>query len=823
MTKYLLIGTWVVLISITLTCKHASNSKTQESYGVTGSDGQRHNNLYNIPIDGLPFGWVERNVGAFLKSPTDAAPLAERKAWFDEPFRVDEQQLPWVSSFWPEFLNGVGNRWQTNFLQQLLGYKVKDEVELLNNLLRETDDDGKGASSWVSQLSPIEKYDLAVGRYVFTATMVELSLRGRYKNDPIAFWEGFCNGVAAASINEAVPQHPVSVRNPDGITVTFYPNDIKALLALSYYMLDETRYLGERCDNEELTVDDTGRLVDVECRDLNPGALVIALFNRIGIAGKPMVMEVDKAEAVWNFPIIGAGIFIEAVNKHVTIDSDNQERLIKLFGTSFPAKFWQNLIDLQQAGVPVFSYPHVDPKTRYILPVRIEVDVWSETSVVETTRSSKTRKFHALLELDPQLNIIGGEWETKGAIKGENSPDFIWFPGAPQVDIDNRLTVNQQVDQRVIKWIAALSQKKQMPPAGIPPKFIEKRSRHSFSQGFLFNWAYDHNQLRFAGKITQDVKSDSPDAIYYGELVAEDLTKVATFAIRDRLFTHRQNWYFSTPPAYGQLIFRNRDHEVIASSGKIALHNPDLADHIQIRPPLHQSTHWKDNKLHVSSVVLMEALLKPFSPDLASIGVLSEGAELGRKDALEFHEKLFEVQHHYRNLHTAQISFSTSSTPHAMYFSVFDEYDQEQIDFKMGIAQSLGLIPLIKTVKVEDPEVFPTGSGSFDQSHWQNPAFRQNFPGRVPLFPALSFTNFQPENIYLYKGQRVQLAASAYRHIVQHQLESVFLSALTIQLKQRYEGQTLGNGLTLKRYGQVLGTYQIDTLDHPPRILIRRK
>jgi hypothetical protein len=90
--------------------------------------------------------------------------------------------------------------------------------------------------------------------------------------------------------------------NPDGVTVPFGADDIKALLSYYYgfvHRATDTFQMGRRC------FDRGGpRGPHPDCDDdLNAGAFHVVLANRIGIDQKGLIADLQRFEEVWNHPI----------------------------------------------------------------------------------------------------------------------------------------------------------------------------------------------------------------------------------------------------------------------------------------------------------------------------------------------------------------------------------------------------------------------------------------------------------------------------------------------------------------------------------------
>lgn len=145
----------------------------------------------------------------------------------------------------------------------------------------------------MKQLSPVEKFDIYMGRYDYPL---------RWEVDTLArsgteSWEGLCHGWAGASLNHKEPE-PVTVTNPDGVEVFFGSADIKALLTYAYskVLIEENESLGKRCDDN--TPGDN-------CNDdLTPLTFHAVLTNIMGLRGRSIIVDVDRYREVWNHPIV---------------------------------------------------------------------------------------------------------------------------------------------------------------------------------------------------------------------------------------------------------------------------------------------------------------------------------------------------------------------------------------------------------------------------------------------------------------------------------------------------------------------------------------
>jgi hypothetical protein len=116
----------------------------------------------------------------------------------------------------------------------------------------------------------------------------------------IAGWWGICHGWAPAAIAEPMPTKEV-VKNG----VTFYPGDIEGLASFIYQANLRTKFLSQRCNKmgEDIKKDGNGRVLDGECRDMNPGSMFVVLTNMLGKRKVGMVEDKTFDYQVWNQPV----------------------------------------------------------------------------------------------------------------------------------------------------------------------------------------------------------------------------------------------------------------------------------------------------------------------------------------------------------------------------------------------------------------------------------------------------------------------------------------------------------------------------------------
>ncbi len=284
---------------------------------------------------------------------------------------------PWSAHFWPDQWGGISFRWQTN--QYLNGVK---SVYNARNLSQDEIN---------HHLSPSEKFDLLLGRYHFPLTESELDKRYNYKYQ----WNGMCHAWSSAAINEPEPGHSATLYNYAGQRITFYRDDIKALLIKIYDppsgQPEEKIFLGGQCNSWSRS----SRSYNLWCRDNNPGTLHVVLTNLMGLQKKSFIIDKDATKQIWNQPMVSYSYTHGPVK-------------------SFYSNSWR-------------AY-YRSPQTRYL----VEVDLTMEYVIEPTdfygkieawTRLTEVKNLKYSLELDANYNIVGGEWYPNQAF-----PDVIWLP-----------------------------------------------------------------------------------------------------------------------------------------------------------------------------------------------------------------------------------------------------------------------------------------------------------------------------------------------------------------------------------------------------------
>lgn len=313
---------------------------------------------------------------------------------------------PWSDSYWPVYKGVAGHRyadrsfpnskdWQTNYFH-VQSHPASAIVS-------------SGDAAAIDRLSPAEKYDYAVGDSNFTLTHW-VWRRGQIsfeQHGKVASWLGFCHGWAATShMLTPIPEHPVRVTTPNGIPVTFYPQDIKALNALLWGNAPPTtRFVGNRCNTPNPPKNQYGRVIDPKCFDTNPATWHLSLVNQMGVHKRSFIMDSTFDYEVWNFPV-----------------------------ASYRYRYFnpltrQDVASFSLAAVPVANYksdPFKEfrsPRAKYVVGVYMDVthlNAINPTRRAPVANAYKTIRLVYDLELDEGYNVVGGEWYSNA------HPDFIW-------------------------------------------------------------------------------------------------------------------------------------------------------------------------------------------------------------------------------------------------------------------------------------------------------------------------------------------------------------------------------------------------------------
>jgi hypothetical protein len=323
--------------------------------------------------------------------------------------QVNSPKKFWSGFYWPTYQGGIAHRWQSGVNSQFYGdylYPIAD-LSAYQQLRPQQ----------LLRLSPAEKYDLWLNDSSMSLTRSEqqkvISTAQNFGNT-IPTWFGICDGWALASTTEDEPIRVVRAQSASGQLIDFYPEDIKALMSY-YYTFAPKQYVsaGGRCNRPKVTKDANGRVIEPECRDINPATLHLALDRFVGDESQKLVIDISRDEMVWNYPI-----------------------------QNYQFKY-NNLRDLRSDP----AYKHAAPGTQYLVNVVTNVTIVNgvnPTTQLRPQRSYGNKTWQYILELDEGYNIIGGEWIS------DDHPDFVWIVQATS-------NGNSLVDYRNLEALAYAS------------------------------------------------------------------------------------------------------------------------------------------------------------------------------------------------------------------------------------------------------------------------------------------------------------------------------------------------------------------------------
>ncbi|MCB9554583.1 MAG: hypothetical protein H6707_00685 [Deltaproteobacteria bacterium] len=302
-----------------------------------------------------------------------------------------------------------------------------------------------------------------VTRGVGLATAWELSVHGPFRPVLPEYWNGHCGGWVWQSSTTPPPAREIVVRYlPDASPpiqackpgtdqtgcVTFRAADIEALLAEVSIGAPITT-LGSRCNSESsalLTeIAETGRVSDDRCRDLNPGALHIALVGLLqrGVDGERLAPGVDVTAdyEVWNYPVIGfsfreVGVYTNraaARRRVLAAHAGDGERILVA-----DADRWVEIamtLTLQDLSEEL-SLPAAERHRTKRFPLRYLLELKSDPEAVGLG----------------QKRIVGGEWLDESRL---THPDFLFLARADQPLVRHPFESNPYVNTAVVRALHA--------------------------------------------------------------------------------------------------------------------------------------------------------------------------------------------------------------------------------------------------------------------------------------------------------------------------------------------------------------------------------
>ncbi len=330
---------------------------------------------------------------------------------------------PWADSYWPTYKGQTAHRYADPGFPNAKNWSVNYSYSQSHSAAAIV---STGEVSRINSLSPAEKYDFVMGDGNFTLTRFAWNQGLKLFNEGgVPTWMGICHGWAAAShMGAEFTSHPVIVTAQNGIPVTFYPQDIKALQSMLWAnSAPASRFVGTRCPVSHPPRNGNGRILDPRCFDTNPATWHLIVANQLGRNHRSFVFDGTYDVEVWNFPILSARY--RYFNPQTFEEKQNwAEAVIPLHNfrlDKFPEFRSHDARSIVGIVMDVTYVIEIEPGISRIFDAPI-----------------KTVRYIYDLELDAGNNAIGGEWYSNG------HPDFIWtFPtGAQAMTADDSILLD---------------------------------------------------------------------------------------------------------------------------------------------------------------------------------------------------------------------------------------------------------------------------------------------------------------------------------------------------------------------------------------------
>lgn len=337
----------------------------------------------------------------------------------------ESERRPWAGDYLPLEYGGIAFRFADPAFQKIVssGGKSLNKARRVSEMITTK----KSTESYIhagkiNQLSAPEKYDLLLGDTNQTLTRTVLAdATARRSNGGLSSWQGHCDGVAAASVFEKRPVYPVTVTGVNGEKITFYPDDLKALMSL--FWQEWTTEAGEGASstiNEEFkpqihqlsSYHERRRTID-NYYHMNAAAWHLAVVNQLGQNKSSLIIDRDPGEEIWNHTLYSY-----------------EYTYFNLRTGESSKNFKEALSDKDSFRRDKFrKYRAKD--TKYLVAVTMDVvyigDINQNASVqskdsVEHDMTNKMSLFYEL-EVNSDYEVVGGEW-----YEGHDRPDFVWIP-----------------------------------------------------------------------------------------------------------------------------------------------------------------------------------------------------------------------------------------------------------------------------------------------------------------------------------------------------------------------------------------------------------
>ena len=191
--------------------------------------------------------------------------------------------------------------------------------------------------------------------------------------------------------------------------------------------------VGGRCNLREVEHDESGRIVEDECRDVNAGAWHVVITNLLGLHGRAFVEDRTFDFQVWNQPLLAYEITTQR-----EIELADALELLNSEGEAYPF------------NADAARFVEIRMTTDYLVEGHQQTYPLGEEGYV------RHDQYHYILELDGEGRIIGGEWVGSSI---DNHPDFLWVPTGPRTGWNRRS--NPHVDLETVRMLIQLSRQEE--------------------------------------------------------------------------------------------------------------------------------------------------------------------------------------------------------------------------------------------------------------------------------------------------------------------------------------------------------------------------
>lgn len=358
----------------------------------------------------------------------------------DLPMSGSAEREAWPSTYWPTYEDSIQARWQSGQLSPAEKYDVAfngwtpaADFMSLRPFDRDNPVPGTGwDAAYYTSLGPLASYvSQNMGNRADRDQAVAAMGRPTGEWD-VETWFGLCHAWVPAALLEDRPLRPVTYNG-----VTFEVGDLEALLIATYNRASADM-IGGRCNtgSGDTTVerDATGRAVDVDCRDTNPGSFHVIITNYLGLLNRGFAEDRTYDYQVWNQPVQGYEITRQ---EEITVAQANE---------------------LLGATGDTYTY-NADAAKLYRVHTTLSwvTESHASTTPNDTSRYTRQDRYTYIIEVDAAGKIIGGEWFGSSRTA---HPDFLWNPRRITRSAVPNLSVND------VRMLIAMSRAEPMEPSG---------------------------------------------------------------------------------------------------------------------------------------------------------------------------------------------------------------------------------------------------------------------------------------------------------------------------------------------------------------------